>query len=619
MTSPDGAPAGGHRTRRSSSQGISLRWKLFILSGTIVIGGFVLLYLLADRTLQSHLYQEIEKGLVARSAAAGRALASTGLPHSPADLRAILRDLAPSVDARIRIYSGEGTLLGDSVRDQGEAPGAASNLEQGELRSVIESSGPRVARKGPPGGAQLMSAVTAVSLPRGERIVLRLDAPLLSVAEARSALLSRFLLVGVFVLALLSLAGAITIRSARRHIESLETSALALARGDFSRPIDAVEDEELDELAEVLETARTRLIGITGEVAGQRDRLQEILDTMEDGVLMADPEGRVVLLNPAMHRLFDLPPEPVGRRVAELIRAPELQAVLEGEAPDQPAPRGEIDVSRAGVGNRRVMVRVAPIRKQAGEGGAVVVFHDVTEMRKLEQMRQDFIANVSHELKTPLTAVRGYAETLAEKPPQDPAQARSFVDTILKHTRRLAALVDDLLELSRIESGQAALVREPVTLRGPVDRVVHAFGPAATGRNLKLSVSVPEDLPPILADPLAIETILSNLVENAVKYANDGGQVAISAGTEDGWLRLDVSDTGPGIPPAHVPRLFERFYRVDPSRSRELGGTGLGLAIVKHLSQALGGRASVQSDPGRGSVFTVHLPLPGPEGNLREP
>jgi two-component system phosphate regulon sensor histidine kinase PhoR len=230
-------------------------------------------------------------------------------------------------------------------------------------------------------------------------------------------------------------------------------------------------------------------------------------------------------------------------------------------------------------------------------------------------MRRDFVANVSHELKTPLTAIRGYAETLTDAPPGDPIQAKAFLETIHRNAERLSLLVEDLLELSRIEGGQLELHLGPVSLRGVVERLLPSVEPVARRRRVTLTIAIAEAFPPVRADASALETVLGNLVENAVKYVPEEGRVEVRARETDGMARIEVADSGPGITAEHLPRIFERFYRVDPSRSREMGGTGLGLAIVKHLSQALGGQAGVESEPGRGSVFYILLPLAVPDAD----
>jgi two-component system phosphate regulon sensor histidine kinase PhoR len=261
---------------------------------------------------------------------------------------------------------------------------------------------------------------------------------------------------------------------------------------------------------------------------------------------------------------------------------------------------------------RRLLVHAAPLAGQSP--GAVVVLVDVTETRRLEAVRKDFVANVSHELRTPLTAVRTAVETARSTLTHDPGEADRFLAIADRHAERLTVLVRDLLDLSRVESGQLALEMGPVPAAEVADEVLAVFREQATRRNLRLQADFPADLPHVTADWEGLIQVLTNLVENAVKYCDDGGAVTVSGRTvEDGEaVHILVTDTGPGIASKHLPRLFERFYRVDPGRSRERGGTGLGLSIVKHLCEAMGGTVSVDSQPGRGSTFTVRLPVAPP-------
>ncbi|MFQ5457242.1 MAG: ATP-binding protein [Myxococcota bacterium] len=411
---------------------------------------------------------------------------------------------------------------------------------------------------------------------------------------------------------LVILGGLLFLRYRRKRamagdLAALRESALAYADGKAAARFAVRSEGEIADLARALEIMRAGIDAARLRTREERDRLRETLGAMREGVLMLDEAGTVIQVNPALRSLIDLPADPLGRKIVELLRAPAFQELLdEGFSGETPALR-EVTLRRAGT-DRRFLVRLVQLRRAGRPSGAVLVFRDVTETRRLEKMRSDFIANVSHELKTPLTAIRGYAETLSETPPGDPAQSLNFLRTILRHANRLSALVDDLLELSRIEGGEAPLNPEPVELAPCVNRVLQAVAPGARRRNVSFTAAIDDSLPAIHADPRALETILSNLVNNAAKYADEGGHVTVRARAEEGTVRIEVADSGPGIPPEHLPRLFERFYRVDASRSREQGGTGLGLAIVKHLCQALGGRAEVDSAPGRGSVFGVVLP-----------
>jgi two-component system phosphate regulon sensor histidine kinase PhoR len=335
----------------------------------------------------------------------------------------------------------------------------------------------------------------------------------------------------------------------------------------------------------------------------ERDRLLAVLGSMSEGVLVLDGQERVTLANPSVRNLLALPDEEPGDNptLLDLNRLPALYALAEQ------ALSGKRAAEEISVAGRQVLVRSAPLAS-AGPTSAVVVFNDMTDLRRLEAVRRDLVANVSHELRTPLTAIRGYAETLKEGGLSDPERATEFVAIIYRHAERLSRLLDDLLELSRLEAGARPMRKDVIGLGPIVSRALDLVRPKASSRQVTLSVEMTEE-PEILGDSEALEQILVNLLDNAVKYTPKGGSVVLRTqrSKPDRW-RLAVEDSGIGIEPSHLGRVFERFYRVDAGRSREMGGTGLGLAIVKHLSQAMGGRVGVSSELGSGSTFWVEMP-----------
>ena len=378
-------------------------------------------------------------------------------------------------------------------------------------------------------------------------------------------------------------------------------------------------EAEQERAASAVAAERQRLEHLALE--RDRDRLQSILGAMSEGVILLDHDKRIQLANPSARALLNLR-SPSGNGAASL---------RDFEQPGEDGPPTLLDVNRlpalhaladrglsraAGPSmtlqnGRQVLVRTAPLGR-AGEGSTVLVFNDVTDLRRLEAVRRDLVANVSHELRTPLTAIRGYAETLQDGAMHDPERAAEFIGIIHRHAERLSRLLDDLLELSRLEAGSRPLKREPVALRPVIARSLDLVRPKASSRQVELSVTIPEG-PDLLGDPEALEQVLVNLLDNAVKYTPEAGRVALHAHTvgmgSAGLWHISVSDNGLGIESDHLARVFERFYRVDSGRSRERGGTGLGLAIVKHLTLAMGGKVGVKSEAGKGSTFWIELPV----------
>jgi signal transduction histidine kinase len=319
---------------------------------------------------------------------------------------------------------------------------------------------------------------------------------------------------------------------------------------------------------------------------------------MIEGVIAADARGRIVSVNGAARRLLGYPPDAALPPLPELFRAraarEAVTRVLGGEAVHDVPVESE---------NRSALLNARPLRG----GGAVLVLHELTEIRRLESVRRDLGANDSHELKTPLTSIAGYAETLLTDAP-DPETTRRFLGTILGNAQRMQRLVDDLLDLSRIESGRWRPQAEPVNLAGAAQDAWSGLAARAAGRGVSLVVETEPGAMTVHADPQALSQILTNLFDNALRYAPDRSRIRCRAASEAGGAAVSVHDDGPGVPAEHLPRIFERFYRADPSRARAEGGTGLGLAIVKHLMEAHGGRVVATSEPGAGTTVTCWFP-----------
>jgi two-component system phosphate regulon sensor histidine kinase PhoR len=350
-----------------------------------------------------------------------------------------------------------------------------------------------------------------------------------------------------------------------------------------------------------------------GLTIGRQGTQQEaVLGSMIEGVLAVDARQRLLGINRAAADLLDVDPEDAaGRPLIDVIRNPDLRRFAL-TAIDCRAPV-EDDLVLHGLRDRTIRLRGTALRDASGEGGAVIVLNDVTEMKRLEHVRRDFVANVSHELKTPIASIKGFVETLLDGAMDDPADTSRFLGIVARQADRLAAIVDDLLALSRIEQSEGAgnLPVETVPVASILTAVTLDCGPRAAGRSIRLEVDCPANLAATLNAAL-VEQAVINLVDNALKYSESGKTVWLSAAASEPpgprELVLRVRDEGCGIEPIHLPRLFERFYRVDKARSRNLGGTGLGLSIVKHIVQAHTGAVSVDSEPGVGTTFTIRLP-----------
>ncbi len=405
------------------------------------------------------------------------------------------------------------------------------------------------------------------------------------------------------------IAGAATLLVSRAfsdRVERLKEFSRRVAEGDF-RPLPGDgSGDALEALGTSLNQTASRLDGTIRTLTEERNLSSAILGSMVEGVAVVNGAERLVFANPGFAEILgiDVPPQS-GSALVEIVRQSELieavRAVLGGE------PRVEAEVVTGTLRQHFFAATVASVT--AGKtSGAVIVLHDITDLRKLERVRRDFVANVSHEFKTPLTAIQGFAETLLAGALEDAQNRGRFLEIIVEHSRRLARLTDDLLKLSKMDADRLELEISDTSVAQFVATCLETAQRRAAEKQLEIIVEVPEDLPDIAADRRRLAEVLQNLLDNAIQYTLPGGQITLSATREGREVVFTVSDTGIGIPKADQPRIFERFYRVDVARSREVGGTGFGLAIAKHLVEVHGGRLWVDSEIGQGSQFHFSVP-----------
>ena len=398
------------------------------------------------------------------------------------------------------------------------------------------------------------------------------------------------------------IAGWVASRRDAGDTRRLQQVVNALTDRDYDKRVRLARPGPIGDLGRALDALADRLSTSEEKKRSRKDRLQTILDAMAEAVMVTDVDGRIALTNEVLTKLVGFEAE--GKTATEAIRHPDFHRAIE-EAQRGFSALFEIEIE----GRRRRPGRVlrASVSPLPHRRGVVSVFHDVTAERVADQVRRDFVANAGHELRTPLTAIRGFAETLREGAIRDPESANEFLDVILRHTRRLQALVNDLVDLSRFEGHELELELASVDAGGLLDEVIRGLESQSKAKELNVVCSGLDDAPAVTAEERALEQVLINLVDNAIKYTPHGGEVRISVAAEDGDVLIEVANSGPGIPARHLPRIFERFYRVDAGRSRELGGTGLGLSIVKHLVAQIGARITVDS-AGGWTQFQLRVP-----------
>ncbi len=388
------------------------------------------------------------------------------------------------------------------------------------------------------------------------------------------------------------------------RINRVKRFAQRAAAGDFT-PLEGAARDELTDLADAVGGMVAELGRTIHTLTDERNRSAAILGSMVEGVAVVSGDERILYCNQAFEQILELPQgSSQGKKLVEGLRQAELVTAVRQVLPGGDEVTGEVEVGT--VRRRSFSVTAAPVRA-AGASSAVLVLHDITELRRLERVRRDFVANVSHEFKTPLTAIQGFAETLLSGALDDKANRKRFMEIIREHAQRLARLTDDLLKLSRIEAGRLELESRPVSVAALVNGCVETARLKAESKGLRLTVGLPEDLPAVRGDAVQLGEVLQNLIDNALQYTPPGGRIDVTAYSNGHEVIFTVADTGIGIPEADLERIFERFYRVDAARSREAGGTGLGLSIARHIVDAHGGRIWVESAVGQGSRFRFSI------------
>ncbi len=583
----------------------SFRRRLALAGIFTAAAALIVVLFVQGRVLSADTRAETQERLRAEARILAEALSVPWSVQGPGDWVDDLVDRAGrSTQTRLTVVSMNGTVLGDTSAS-GEALQAIENhAGRPEVRDALSlGEGTNERLSNTTHERQLYVAVQI----RHEGRLLGVARASLSLAriEMRVSQLQRSL--SLALLSVLVLASGLAWWLSRPLAEPMRRvleGAQAMARGDLGKRIREDRDDEFGQLARVLNQAAFGIQEQFAAATRERARFSAVLAAMEDGLLAVDHKGIVLLANDALARSHNLAGA-TGTHYLEVFRQAEIGALIDQVLTSGQRRTAEIDL--AGSGRSFVLVGV-PFPASPGEPhGAVITFNDVSERRRVDRIRRDFVANASHELRTPLTSIRGFVEALEDGGLEEPETAKRFLSRIRANADRMASLVDDLLALSRLESGAQPPSLEPLDCGAVATDVVASFAEIAARKSITLdSVQAPTAAVP--GDGDRLRRILEHLVDNALKYTPDGGRVTVRVAPEGAGVVVSVEDSGPGIGPEHLPRLFERFYRVDTARSRELGGTGLGLSIVKHLAESMGASVSVASEPGQGSRFETHLP-----------
>jgi two-component system, OmpR family, phosphate regulon sensor histidine kinase PhoR len=530
---------------------------------------------------------------------------ATSLDESGLDTEA--DRLGELIAGRVTFVAADGRVVGDSTQTETELRSLENHLSRPEVVAAREHGFGSSERHSATVDTDMVYVAVRASHPLVAYV--RLALPLTDVDSQLAAIGRATLGAMAASIPLALLVSWLVSTSLARRVSAIARVAERYSAGDLTRPIYDHGNDELGTVARALDFSVQQLGGRIEELSRDRARMEAILSGMVEGVLVVDRQGHLRLVNRAAQQMLRVEPAATGRSYLEVIRHPDIAAQLTAALHGEEIGSHELTLARDP--GRTLLTRAAPVTGPSG--GGVLVLHDITDLRRADQIRRDFVANVSHELRTPLTAIRGYVEALLDGP-ADAEGTRKFLEIIARHSTRMERLVRDLLRLARLDAKQEALETARCDIRQIFTAVTADLAPTIEDKQQKVSLHVAAEARHVEGDPAKLHDIVRNLVENAVNYSPEGAEVRLGAAQDNGTYTITVADSGPGIPAEDLTRVFERFYRVDKSRSRP-GGTGLGLAIVKHLVELHGGEAIAANRPEGGAMFTVRLPV-APSGSL---
>lgn len=579
----------------------SLQWRIVLAYTALIFVsmGAVSIYLVdfVRDTYISNLEERLEQeaGLVGESTA--RFFRG---PLDLAGLQVSSQRIGNLINARVTVIARDGTVLADTWEDptvmenQAFRPEFQGALSTGLARNTQVSATVK---------QEMLYTAVPIKVDGTLMGVARVGVPTSTIQANVNRIIATISLSAVIVTAISLALGYLLARRAARSVRSVTEAARRLAGGELEQWVEALSSDETQELAEAFNRMASALRNMIRELSGERDKLSAVLGTMADGVMVIEPEGRVVLLNPAAQALLGMRrQDPVGGQFMELVRDHELQRLVKHCQETGQRQHGEVELLQHG----RFLSAIATPLSGGASPGVLLTLHDLTRIRQVETTRREFVSNVSHELRSPLASVKAMVETLEDGALEEQQVAMDFVRRIHREIDRMSSMVADQLELARLESGQERLHPSPVDLRPLLEEVRAQFQERADAKEIKMDIVLPDTLPKVQAEEERLREVLANLLDNALKFTPARGRVTVSADIGDKVVKVSVKDTGVGIPKEHLPHIFERFFKVD--RSRQDGGSGLGLAIVKHIVQAHGGEVEVESREGEGAAFTFTVP-----------
>ena len=586
---------------------INIHYKITIIFTIILAIILFGIYLCLNSNLKSNTYQRIKTNLLKETALCKSFIEQHYIENIQSQqLNSFVNKIGKNLNLRITVIDLKGVVLADSELTRDILGKVENHLYRPEIQQALHCGIGESRRFSTTIKQDMLYIANTFGQNKAEGII-RLSMPLSEIeliSNHLKKILKFSLLFAFFVAIIISFVASIFIS---QPIKKMSLLAQNVAKGDFSKRVLKSTNDELGDLANAFNYMTEQIKLKINEINLSKSRFEAIILSMFEGVMVVDIKGRILLMNRTLRDLLQIKEGFVNKKPLEALRNIEIQEIVDNVLKLKQGVES-CEISVLFPEEKKLLVHAAPVVREDETEGAVLVFHDITDLRRLEKVRQDFVANVSHELRTPIASIQGYAETLLNGALEDKKNAKDFLKIIYSESDRLAKLVEDLLYLSRIESGKFRINVQSCIISPIIKHIVSGLNKQAVNKSITIKTNISKKISPVLADEARIAQVLLNLIDNAIKYTHDGGNIVISVDEKDDCIQVDIVDTGIGIAKEHISRLFERFYRVDKARSRELEGTGLGLAIVKHIIQAHQGKVFVQSALGQGSVFSFTLP-----------
>ncbi len=583
-----------------------LMWQIYPSYVVVIIISLLAVSWYMLSTIEDFILKQIVSDLHTRGQLIQDQLAVYLQPLDPDKLDRFCKDTGGKISTRITVVLPEGKVIGDSEEDP-------ALMENHKNRPEILA-----ALKGQPGSSmrfsatlnqKMMYAALPLTIKNEIYAIVRLSIPVTDIDIIIDTLYKRVILSGIVIAILTSVISFFISRRISKPIEEMRRVAEKFSQGELKHRLHPPNNFELAGLAKALNVMATQLEDRIETVIRQRNEYEAVLSSMSEGVIAINNEEYILNINQSGRNMFKLNPSDIkGKSIQEILRNRDFHQFVSSAVSDEQPKEGDFVIHQNTP--RIVSTRSAPLYAPGGDRiGSLLVFNDVTRIRHLENVRKDFVANISHEIKTPLTAIQGFIETLSQNPDLNREETRRCIEIIERHVIRLNSIVDDLLSLARIEQedGNKEFRLQQTPIKDVIEAALPIVQPNAKDKGITFSIACEESVSARI-DASLLELALVNLMDNAVKYSPEKSKIDIIAGEKDRNIYIKIRDNGPGIPKEHLPRIFERFYRVDEARSRKLGGTGLGLAIVKHIVKVHNGTVVVESALGKGSTFTINLP-----------